>query len=359
MNSGNIKTTPVVSDMQGATLIEHNAVASALLEATASLAEADGGVAIIRRICEALVSATPHIRLAWAWVGPPDATQLRPSIAAGPGKQYADDLLLRRNALVERGPVFRALLNNEVHFTEISTNAEFRPWREAAEKYGFRVAAAMPLRLPDPTQRGIIVFYADQADYFERVGLAPFRAICRLSEAALTQSALKYQLERQAASDGMTGLLNRRAMNEALDRQFGLARRHHGVFSVIMFDIDHFKAINDQYGHAVGDDVICQLASVANSQLRGEDQLARWGGEEFLCLLPESDRSGAELAAEKLKAAIAAHFSSSASPVKSLTASFGVASFEISMATLDQLLLRADKAMYSAKDAGRNRVVVG
>ncbi len=345
--------------MQGDTLIEHNAVASALLEATASLAQAEGGVAIIRRICEALVSATPHIRLAWAWVGPPDATELRPSIAAGPGKQYADDLHVRRNALVERGPVFRALVNNEEHFTEISTTSEFPPWREAAQKYGFRVAAAMPLRWPDPAQRGLIVFYADQPDYFKRIGLAPFRAICRLSETALTQSVLKIQLERQATSDGMTGLMNRRAMNEALERQFGLARRHHGVFSVVMFDIDHFKKINDEYGHAVGDDVICQIADVAQSELRGEDQLARWGGEEFLCLMPESDVSGAELAAEKLRNAIAQHFAQAGSPVKALSASFGVASFEIGMASLDQLLLRADKAMYRAKDAGRNRVELG
>lgn len=320
---------------------------------------ATDGLAIIGRICEALVAATPHIRLAWAWVGSPDATVIRPVISAGPAIEYANSLVLKRDALEGRGPAFRALCHSQEYLTEVSPDSTFEPWRHAAAQHHFRVAVVMPLSLPDPAERGLLVFYADQPDYFTRVGMQPFRAIARLSEAALSQAALRRQLERQAATDALTGVLNRRAMSEALERQLTLARRHQKIFSVVMFDIDHFKAVNDRYGHAVGDDVIRHMARVASAQLRNEDQLARWGGEEFLCLLPEADSDSAELVAEKLRVAVSHYFSSASSSVETLTASFGVATYDSFTLTIDHLLLRADKSMYVAKELGRDRVIAG
>ncbi len=347
-------STPVADNV----LTEHNAVVSALLEGTADLANATDGLAIIRKICNALVTATPHIRLAWAWIGSPESKEIRPMICAGPAAAYAQNLVIQRSFMVERGPAYQALLNNRETFMRISPLSPYAPWREAFREYRFQVAVAMPLRLPDKTDHGILVFYADEEDYFELIGMEPFRAIARLSEVALTHTALRIQLEKQASTDPLTGLLNRRTMNEALERQLALAKRHQSAFSVVMFDLDYFKSVNDRLGHAVGDEVIRHVARLGFAHMRNEDQLSRWGGEEFLYLLPEVGREGAAAAAEKLRQAIAVHFNQPGAPVQGLTASFGVAAFEPSSPAIDSLLSRVDRALYMSKAAGRNQVTV-
>ncbi|HWD64585.1 MAG TPA: diguanylate cyclase [Solirubrobacteraceae bacterium] len=156
----------------------------------------------------------------------------------------------------------------------------------------------------------------------------------------------------RAASDALTGLPNRRAADETLKRMVAQAGRTLSPLSAILLDLDHFKQINDIHGHEQGDEVLAAVGQVLSSTIRESDFAARFGGEEFLLLLPETTREQAAVAAEKVRHALAsAHLS-----VGSITASLGVAAFPEDGLDSEQLLRRADGALYAAKEHGRDRV---
>ncbi|MNC04181.1 putative diguanylate cyclase YdaM [compost metagenome] len=161
------------------------------------------------------------------------------------------------------------------------------------------------------------------------------------------------KLHNDSHTDPMTGLLNRRAMQQMLD-EYQAERR---ALSVIALDIDHFKAINDNFGHDVGDEVIIALAGLMQQEIRQDAALFRSGGEEFLLLLPGVSLSQAQAIAERLRLKVAAH---EMARVGRVTLSLGVAHWpEHASATLGEVLKCADKALYEAKHRGRNCVVVG
>ena len=159
------------------------------------------------------------------------------------------------------------------------------------------------------------------------------------------------QLARLAVTDGLTGLFNRRHFEERLAVELARLQRHPQPLSLVMFDVDHFKSVNDRFGHAQGDRVLVALARAAQQQVRASDVLARWGGEEFIVLLPGDSAAEAMRLAERLRDS----FESLVVPgVGTVTASFGVAELADGESA-DDLCLRADEALYAAKDAGRNR----
>jgi two-component system cell cycle response regulator len=157
--------------------------------------------------------------------------------------------------------------------------------------------------------------------------------------------------------DPLTGLMNRRAFREHLELEIGRARRHSTPLSCILFDIDHFKNVNDQRGHASGDAVLSSMGELLRRVARQTDVNCRWGGEEFVVALHHCDLAGACVAAERLRAEVeqCRILDASGEPVP-VTASFGVATFK-SDDTIDTLVDRADRAMYEAKTSGRNRVM--
>lgn len=172
-------------------------------------------------------------------------------------------------------------------------------------------------------------------------------------------NALQNQLREQAVRDPLTGLYNRLYLNESLERELILAERHDYCVSVVMTDLDFFKAVNDCYGHLAGDEVLRAFAGLMKRYSRSSDINCRYGGEEFFLVLPDMPQEKACERAEQLRAAIAAEpvvFGESAIPV---TASFGVAAFPMDGKTGGELMMAADKALYAAKDAGRNRVKCG
>lgn len=185
--------------------------------------------------------------------------------------------------------------------------------------------------------------------------------------AAMSQriGALRQQRDRMRAlaeRDALTGLPNRRALAEVLPRLIDEARAQARPLAVVFVDLDHFKAVNDRHGHAVGDEVLVEVARRLADRLRGGEMAARHGGEEFVLLLPGADGPRATAAAERLRAALAdTPLGTTVGPL-SVTASFGVASLEPGTARRAsgpaELLARADAAMYRAKQAGRNRVEV-
>lgn len=163
------------------------------------------------------------------------------------------------------------------------------------------------------------------------------------------------ELRLLAMTDGLTGALSRRAFRDELSRSVSLALRHQYDLSCIMLDIDHFKAVNDQHGHSVGDLVLSAAAAVCRDELRKSDAFGRVGGEEFAILLPHTDPASAMKVAEKLRTAIASVRIPTSFPPIGVTASFGVAALNSSVADADALLQHADEALYAAKNGGRNR----
>ncbi len=170
---------------------------------------------------------------------------------------------------------------------------------------------------------------------------------------------LELDLEKAATTDPLTGIFNRRRFLELADSEVARARRYGHALSVVMLDLDHFKQINDRFGHMGGDSVLKVLPSRLDVYLRRNDVLGRIGGEEFAIVLPESDRGAAAAAAERLRAALASQTIPLGSAAVTLTVSAGCAELSADDADFEALLKRADLALYAAKRAGRNCVEVG
>jgi diguanylate cyclase (GGDEF)-like protein len=176
---------------------------------------------------------------------------------------------------------------------------------------------------------------------------------------AMQRASLFEQVNRLAITDSMTGLYNYRKLTRDLEREIVRSRRYHHPFSFIMADIDHFKVLNDTYGHPAGDAVLREVASALNSGRREVDRVYRYGGEEFAVLLPETDWPEAFEVAEKLRMRIEeieVEAPEQPAPIGT-TISMGVASFSRDSLALENLISSADEALYSAKESGRNKVV--
>jgi len=175
---------------------------------------------------------------------------------------------------------------------------------------------------------------------------------------ALDNSRRVEIMEKQSLTDELTGLLNRRAFGVQGEREVGRARRYQRPLSLILFDIDHFKSVNDSYGHRVGDHVLVVLTQLVTRTTRSTDLVCRYGGEEFIVLMPEAGRDEALAMGERLRQEISRMTIVTAGSTLSLTVSSGVAEFRLDDVdeNLDSLIARADRAMYQAKAAGRNTV---
>ena len=186
----------------------------------------------------------------------------------------------------------------------------------------------------------------DQADLMN--GVASQAAM------AIRHAQLFEAQEENALTDELTKLPNRRALAQRLLQEMQRARRHHAGLAFLMIDLDHFKQVNDTYGHLNGDAVLAELASILSTGLRESDVCARYGGEEFALILPETDLAGARTLAERLRAKVA---SATFPGGLKLTISIGVAATD-EPAVFTQLIDRADQALYAAKQGGRNQVRV-
>ena len=199
----------------------------------------------------------------------------------------------------------------------------------------------------------------------ENGSIVGFRVDITELKMALAQAHLNQQdLERQVAertrelevlsvTDTLTGLFNRMKLDDRLEQEIKRSERYNSAFSVVMLDIDHFKVVNDEYGHLVGDQVLQQLSEILRTHVRETDTLGRWGGEEFLIITPQNELEGAMILAEKLRLAVSGY---EFPAVGSKTCSFGVASL-LPGERGEELLARADAALYRAKTEGRNRVI--
>jgi len=184
------------------------------------------------------------------------------------------------------------------------------------------------------------------------------KTVARELGGALRMATLVEESRWMATTDALTGLSNRRAFIDWANREVARCSRYGDHFCVTLLDVDHFKQVNDRYGHAAGDAVLAAVSRLMSSIVRSCDVVARWGGEEFVVALPSTSLEGAMLVADRIRAALELHpiADPNGGQVLTVTASFGVAELEAGE-TLEQVVDRADRAMYAAKSAGRNRVL--
>lgn len=334
---------------------ERALIAEVVVRCAAALVGFEGDAqALIERKCHTLTSLAPHVVLAWTWFGDPDSRRLQPQAVAGAASAYARALTIERNALSAIGPAFRTLAGQRLEPFNVSRHSLYGPWRLAAREHGVRSVLALPLSSTYDTRRGLFVLYSDVEDYFDLVGIGLFDALAQLFSAVLSNAARQAELSRAAHRDALTGLPHRGAVT-LLAQKVRRMTEFDPPAAVAVVDLDHFKAINDSYGHAVGDAVLCAAAQRLQAALRQGDTLLRWGGEEFCVVLPNTDAAGAQSVAEKLRGHLAGSpLVLTTGPACTVTASVGFAS----MAAGEELLLaieRADAALYGAKRAGRNR----
>lgn len=183
-------------------------------------------------------------------------------------------------------------------------------------------------------------------------------SVLKFMERSSVEARYHEEIYQLATLDPLTGLSNRRHFLELFGRELQRAQRHRRPLSLLIVDLDHFKDINDSHGHVVGDGVLEQVASALQSAARGEAIAARIGGEEFAIALPEHDLEASAAVAESLRAAIAALPLQLGEVVRTVTVSIGVAAWRPGMSRVGDMLGAADQALYGAKEAGRNRVVV-
>jgi len=171
-------------------------------------------------------------------------------------------------------------------------------------------------------------------------------------------------LEHEILTDPLTGIYNRRFMEQRLREEVSKARRYHFKLAVLLLDLDHFKRVNDELGHQAGDQVLIEIGNLVNRELRDSDILARYGGEEFLVIAPNTAPSASKSLAERLRKRIESHsfltdFNKARKLEKQITVSIGVANFGDSSNDEESLIQVADQNLYRAKHGGRNQVVAG
>lgn len=202
---------------------------------------------------------------------------------------------------------------------------------------------------------GVLAVDSAAKDSFQTEDVQPLESVADICAAAI-QNANYFERVRQLAYvDGLTGIHNRRYFEMRIVEELERASRFQGRVALIMVDIDHFKRLNDEYGHLLGDEVLRCIAGILKQQLRKVDMVCRYGGEEFAVVVPETTGDNAMVVAEKLRRQVECHpFPGVPRPV---TMSCGVADYPLHGVTRDELVAAADGALYQAKQAGRNRVM--
>ncbi len=260
----------------------------------------------------------------------------------------ADDTICR-HVLASHAPLFVYDLNNNSEFAD----------HFLVQEEGMRVYAGIPVWTGAEVS-GVLAFLrrAPMERDFDPADTAYMELVAGWLGHHLYQSRQKIQLERHALTDSLTGLLNRRAAELRLHEELARARRHNEGFAVALADIDHFKRVNDRYGHAVGDQVLRVVARRLEAGLREDDWLARWGGEEFLIFLRNADQQEAAYVMQRLMGHVKAQPIATAAGDVALTLSAGIGLPARDDSDFHAAVELADSCLYQAKSNGRDRVEI-
>jgi diguanylate cyclase (GGDEF)-like protein len=206
---------------------------------------------------------------------------------------------------------------------------------------------------------GVIMVQSTQQNAYTREQIHLLEMISVQTAIAIENARLYGEAQLLATTDFLTGMLNRRELFVRADQEFERARRYRHDLALMMIDIDHFKKVNDTFGHLVGDQVLRTLSRICQKQMRHVDVLGRYGGEEILILMPETDQGHAIAAAERLRNEIDAMVVETENGQVKVTVSIGLTSYQYGRGmNLEMMISHADNALFAAKSAGRNRVHV-
>lgn len=242
------------------------------------------------------------------------------------------------------------------------TPFEFMPEKEAKKlQKAFKAAGKTTQPVFEMKHTGFrknghkVVLESNAVPFFSEDGeLLGYRGVDR---DITLRSEMEDKLRYMARHDALTGLYNRQVFNELLEYEINRASRYARPLSALLLDIDYFKKVNDNYGHSAGDDVLKEFSQLLVNSLRSTDYIARFGGEEFTVLMPETDKETAIVRAEELRKAIEEHhFNLRGGRVLRITTSIGIATFPDNASDKESLIMIADEAMYEAKNSGRNKL---
>lgn len=252
-----------------------------------------------------------------------------------------------------------AILKKRIIVDDIMTNKYWQPYKELAKKAKLGACWSEPIVASSGKILGTFAIYHKEPNIPNEADIERISFAANIAAIAIENRNNRIDLEKQAYTDYLTGLNNRRSFIERTEIELYRKERYGREFSLIMFDIDYFKYINDKYGHNTGDLVLKEIANICRNVLREVDIVGRIGGEEFAILLPETDIVQATLVAERLRVSISNGkvFPTLNEEVR-FAASFGVTFTKDANKSINELLNQADDALYKAKNSGRNRVVV-
>ena len=240
---------------------------------------------------------------------------------------------------------------------DFSTSSYYRGADNPLFKKGYFVS--IPLMIEKEVVGVLNINDVDQ-DSFDVGDLGFILNLSELIAMSISNAVLYEQTKKLAVTDGLTGISNRPNMEQSLLSEFGRSMRYNSPLSVVLLDVDHFKDVNDSYGHQKGDEILVTFASVLKKFCRANDTAARYGGEEFLMILPQSNAQGAFKIAERVREEIMKMSFVGNDSKFSVTTSCGVAELNRDyMKNTDQLINVADNAMYEAKNSGRNKTIIG
>jgi diguanylate cyclase (GGDEF)-like protein/PAS domain S-box-containing protein len=267
------------------------------------------------------------------------------------------DIPWLKNAALALGPI-GAPWERTLRDQEPVTDVHMRTTSDTGSPIDLSVSCSL-VRDDNGAVRGCLVSLNDQSQ-LERTNEQLRTAIAEIGQSRARIKAQNEKLQHLASRDPLTGCLNRRAFFERVAPKFSAALRNNGALCCIMTDIDHFKNFNDLYGHAIGDQVIRAVAANIERQLRQEDLLCRYGGEEFCIVLFDISPEAAFAIAERIRYSLESHGNSAirGAEVKQITSSFGIASITEGATTIEHLIDQADTALYASKANGRNRSTI-
>jgi diguanylate cyclase (GGDEF)-like protein len=280
----------------------------------------------------------------------PTTGTFKDRVTHGLSKDFARDMVFRPGGLAEQA------LTGSAPVLSDDRPGSRHPLSPLARAEGIRCLVCLPLLSRD-NRLGVVFFYRDDRDAFTAGEIEDLRIFASLAAGAIANARLHEETLGMAITDKLTGLRNRRLFDQHLNDETARSRRDGRPLALLLADIDHFKRVNDTYGHAAGDQVLQSVSRSVAAASRQADLAARFGGEEFAVLLPDTDAEGARLVAERIRSSVAG------GPVRladggdiAVTLSIGIAIGPQDGETPDRMLERADQALYSAKRAGRNRV---
>jgi len=285
------------------------------------------------------------------WVSPHEMRRYR-ARAGDPGTEIHEDVIDP-----ERGesPLRSALKNGTAEILDARSDGRSAEI-DAFPGHETIACLVVGLKMRDEPPAAL-TFHRFREPSFTEEDLRRAGSLAPLFSTALENLRRFARAEELSITDGLTGAYNYRYLRSALDKEIARAKRFRETFSIIMLDVDHLKEYNDVHGHLQGSEVLRRVSQVVSSTLRGVDVLAKYGGDEFVIILPHADRAGAGVLAERIRAAVeAAVFPGEETGMK-ITSSMGIAQYPQDGESSRDLLESADSALYHAKRSGRNRVI--